>query len=241
MATSERRHISGKMRKTMNLSARKHRILAAADFLIVFMTLFALIVMYCGLDISQLLSAKGISMLKYFTVDANFLTVFAAILAFPHEIRASRDPSHKLPRGILLLLFACVVSLALTFLTVIFFLGPLLGWKKICEGSNLVMHLIMPVFVTGLFIWSGYGKHLRRQDLYVGLIPTILYGTGYLIHILMTDTSFGQHGNDWYGFAQWGVGMMAPVLLAAIGITWLITLAVWKIAGGGKTSRQKIV
>ena len=127
-----------------------------------------------------------------------------------------------------------MVSLCVTFLTVIFFLGPLLGWKKICEGSNLCMHLITPVYILLLFQYSGYGKEIAPGERFVGLIPTILYGSGYLIHILMTDTSFGEKGNDWYGFAQWGLGMLAPVLLLAIFLTWLITLGVWRLSGGKK-------
>lgn len=215
-----------------NPMKRRHLILAFADIFIVFLTLFALIVMYCGLDISQLLSAKGISMLKYYTVDANFLTAFAALLAIPWELRAAGNPGKALPHGILLLYFAGVVSLAVTFLTVIFFLGPLLGWAKICEGSNLCMHLIMPVFVLILFVWSGYGREISAGERIIGILPTALYGTGYLIHILMTDTSFGTNGNDWYGFAQWGLGMLAPVLLLAIFLTWLITIGVWRLSGG---------
>ena len=63
----------------------------------------------------------------FFTTDANILTAVASVIIAVYDIRILRGKADALPKYAELLKFVGVVSLMLTFATVIFFLVPLYG------------------------------------------------------------------------------------------------------------------
>ncbi len=207
---------------------------AISDIAVVVMILFALIVMYCGLDIGVLFSEKGISMFRYYTVDANFFTAAACIVCAPLEIKAYKNEQYGLPGWAVLFKFTGIVCLTLTFLVVVLFLMPMFGIEKMTEGSNVFMHFVIPVWCILTFVLSGQGKLVKKAFIPISLLPTFLYGIAYLIPILGSDlnTVVPSKHADWYGFAQVGPALIAPVFLLLIAVTYAIARAVWKMSGG---------
>lgn len=215
-------------------SRKWYLITAISDIAVVFMILFALVVMYCGLDIGVLFSEKGISMFRYYTVDANFFTAAACIVCAPLEIKAYKKEHYELPAWAVMFKFTGIVCLTLTFLVVVFFLMPMFGVKKMTEGSNVFMHFVIPVWCILTFCLSGQGKLVKKAFIPLSLIPTFLYGIAYLVPILGSGPGNvvpSKHA-DWYGFAQVGPVLLAPVFLLLIAITYGIARGVWKMSGG---------
>lgn len=215
-------------------SRKWYLITAVSDIAVVLMILFALIVMYCGLDIGVLFSDKGISMFRYYTVDANFFTGAACLVCAPMEFKAYKNEHYEFPLWAVMFKFIGIVSLALTFLVVVFFLIPMFGIDKMTEGSNVFMHFVIPVWCMLFFCLSGQGQRIRRELIPVSILPTVLYGIAYLIPLLGNDLNSiipGKH-QDWYGFAQVGPALIAPVFLIIIAANYLIARGVWKAAGG---------
>ena len=105
-------------------------------------TLYAFYLMYCRSEGN--LQARGFEAFKYFTVQSNvFGGVMAAVwLTFA---AAGRKRGKDIPRAVHLLKFAAAVSLGLTFLTVMVFLGRIYGYIPLLRGANLWFHLLVPL------------------------------------------------------------------------------------------------
>lgn len=220
------------------LNQRKYLFLALSDFFVVAAILFALFVLYCGMDIRILFSEKGVSMLKYYTVDANFLAGASCLICLPFEIYAAGRPGRRVPRWAGLLKFTGAVCLTLTFLVVVFFLWPMFGLKKVTEGADLFMHFVIPVWFVAVYCLSGEGASLSRRHLPAALIPTVLYGGIYLLRLLsMEEVTFGASG-DWYGFARWGRLILIPLFFLLLAVLYGIAFLLWRLAGGTPGRRK---
>ena len=214
------------------MNQKKAFLLACTDILTVFLILYALIVMYCGLDIGVLFSAAGAAMLRYYTVDANFLLGFSCLLCLPFDIRALTGSRREIPLWANLFKFTGVLCTTVTFLVVVCFLWPMFGWKPVSEGSNLFMHFVIPVLGALVYILSREAGRIPRRLLPAAVFPTFLYALVYMIRILQMETvSGGPHG-DWYGFARWGKGLCLPLFAAAVLLSYGIAWLLWKAGGG---------
>ena len=215
----------------------KYLALALSDLLIVFAILYALVVMYCGWDVGILFSDKGVAMLRYYTVDANFLAGISCLFCLPFELRAWRHPERGIPNWANLLKFTGVVCLALTFLVVALFLGPMFGLKKVTEGSNLFMHFVIPVWFVGIWIWSREGAAIRKRQLPVTLLPTLLYAAVYLVRLFSMEQIVTGAMDDWYGFGQWGKALLLPMTAFLFVALYGLARLLWRVSGGRRELR----
>lgn len=155
------------------------------------------------------LSSRGISSLKYYTVLSNLFSGLTALLFLSGRFRPF-VPFLKLTSA---------VSITLTFLTVLFFLGPVFGYGTMYYGDNLWFHMVIPLLCILEYL-TGERWHPEIRVRLRTLIPTILYGIGYTLHIFS-----GAPGADWYGFFRGGMvsGILIYIVLClAIYITGVI-------------------
>ncbi len=162
-------------------------------------------------------TTSGWNNLKYFTVQSNILM---GIISLWNLVSIKEHPYFVL---------AGTVSLALTALTVIAFLGPVFGWEIMYISFNLYMHAIIPALAILRFAVCRTGKEIAFSRIWMGSIPMILYGIGYAANIIANGIS---PQTDWYGFAMWGRLSIIPVFIIIFGITYLLGLILWKIGGG---------
>ena len=171
---------------------------------------------------SDFLSSSGLASLRYFTVLSNLLAGFSALVYIFSVFR--RGVSH----WVVILNLISTTAVALTFLTVFSFLGPLYGYQNMLRGSNLWLHLLIPVTAVLSFCLMNIDPlplYAARWPLFCPLI----YGTLYYINIVINGLGTWPHSNDWYGFMRWGtpVGFLifAFILLldglAALGLIGL--------------------
>ena len=108
-----------------------------------------------------------------------------------------------LPEWIHLLKFMSTAAVSLTMFTVLFFLGPTKGYKKVLSGTSFYMHLVGPLLaiISLCFLENqvklGFGKAL------LGMIPTVLYGAVYIYEVMVV----GEENGGWpdlYGFNRTG-------------------------------------
>ena len=138
---------------------------------------------------SAILASEGTQSLRYFTVLSNLFEGLVSIIWL-----ATRIPKKGTHLFEVLKLIACQ-SVFLTFVTVMAFLGPLLGYGVMFEGGNLWLHLVIPAVAAAEMIFFVREDFSIREVL-LGLIPVILYGTVY---------SVNPAWDDFYGFFQWGI------------------------------------
>ena len=159
-------------------------------------------------------AATGLRSLKYFTVLSNLLVGFAsAYYVYAYKTR-------KITHTLLRLKYVAMIGVMVTFLVVLVFLGPLLGYPMMYVGANLWMHLLIPLLALWEFLFLEQEEYNGTDTLYT-LIPLLLYGVGYLSNIIMNGTGV-HHSNDWYHFFSWGIPVGILILCVIVGFTWLI-------------------
>ena len=170
------------------------------------------------------LSAAGLSSLRYFTVLSNLLLGAAALLYAAWLIALLAGKAQALSRALRLLKYAGTVSVTLTFLTVMLFLGPTFGFGGMFRGSNLWFHLIIPLAALASFLLLERDGRLSFRDSLNAVVPMLLYGIGYIVNVLRYGIVPGDFSHDWYGFAQRSVLMAAVVFAVMLLGTWGIAL-----------------
>ncbi len=168
------------------------------------------------------LVAHGLSSLRYFTVLSNLLAcagsaVYAVCLA-----RLLRGSAAAVPQWAVVLKYAGAVSVALTFLTVVLFLGPTAkdGFCSMFLGSNLWFHLIVPLLAVADFCFLNPDGPLPFASSFLACVPMALYAVYYLANIL----AVGPEKGDWYGFLRGGVPMGAAISAINFLGTWGLAL-----------------
>jgi len=138
------------------------------------------------------LAATGLRSLKYFTVLSNLLEGLASVLflcSVPHSP---------------LLKYIAGIAVTLTFMTVLYFLGPVFGYAFMFRGANFWFHLVVPLLAIGEMLVMDDVRHSRKDSL-MTVLPLFIYGAFYMGNILLNGVGAWPQSNDWYGFARWGI------------------------------------
>ncbi len=163
----------------------------------------------------------GARCFRYFTVDSSILAAFAAAIMLWFELRGKR-----IPRWALLVKFIAAAAVGVTFFTVVFFLGPMMGYRAMFAGKNLFMHAITPIVSMGSFcLWEREEPLSVRQG-FLGVLPTAVYGALYLTMVVVIGAANGGWP-DFYGFnigGLWSVSMLV-MLAATAGLSQLLRFA----------------
>ncbi len=172
------------------------------------------------------LAANGFSSLKFFTVLSNLMN---GLIALIYAGRLIRDKEVTVPLKTAKL--AGVSAVTLTFLTVMLMLGPLYGYNTMFNGSNLWMHLVLPLLsIFSLLVWER-DVHIPSRSILWAVLPVLLYEIGYVLNLIINGIGTFPHSNDFYGFMQWGYGMAAVIAVSILAISCGIAAVFWKLGG----------
>ena len=169
------------------------------------------------------LSASGMKSLRYFTVLSNLLQGFASLAHITAVARVLAGRTACVARAVVRLKYAAVVSVSITFLTVMLFLGPVLGYRGMFAGPNLWFHLVVPLAAALDFCALDREGRVFFVDSIIALLPVALYGVFYGLNILINGMGEPGRSNDWYGFALGGAKTIPLAFL-------IIGLASWGVA-----------
>ncbi|MCR5230751.1 MAG: hypothetical protein K6D03_11555 [Solobacterium sp.] len=165
----------------------------------------------------------GLRCLKYFTVLSNLL---AMLVTAADVIFLSVTPAGtQLPAVLSYLNFMAAVSVGLTFMTVMVYLGRLYGYAEMLKGPNFHLHLSAPLLTVFCFLFFLPLSQITFAGTFIATLPMILYGIWYLANLLVN----GTENNDWYGFARGGMKTMPVVYAAMFLFTWIISVVLWLI------------
>lgn len=183
---------------------------------IVVLTIVGIIFMLTGKPEEGVLQSSGIENMKYYTVLTNVFcgTVAALYLVF---ILLKKDTGK-----IRVLKLAAVCGVAITFAVVAFMFGPLYGYPQFYKRGNLFFHLLLPVAAMAEFIIVKRERMPFRYTVW-SAIPTLLYGAGYLLNILINGIGGPwPDTNDFYAFLSWGwpvgIAIFAVITLSAFAV-----------------------
>ena len=145
--------------------------------------------------------------LRYFTAQSNVLCALASLAVAAARLGGS------VPAPVLLFKYVGTVSVLVTLLTVLVFLGPQYGYKPLFSGPDLWLHLICPLLA--LFSWLLWDRlPLTPGTTLLGVLPVLLYGLLYLRRVV-----FQQRWEDFYGFnrgGRWPISFAAMLVCTAL-------------------------
>lgn len=144
--------------------------------------------------------ARGLASLKYFTILSNLFEAIACIIWI-----YNRNEKIK---------YIATVSVTLTMMVTLLYLGPLFGYALMFAGVNFWLHLFVPLLsLLEVLLWNN--EKFTKKDNLLACLPLIIYGLFYLGNNLINGMGNWPHTNDWYGFLMWGypVGIIIFILL----------------------------
>lgn len=205
----------------MNTKAR-HILALVLDVATVIMVVVASIMMfnYGG----NALAVKGIYSLRYFTVQSNMLLGAILVIALPFDVSLLLGKRNESPLPIRVLNLVGTIGTTITMLTVLFFLGPTMGYAFMFSEANLLFHLLIPIAgLIRVIFFEGEGDSPKWQVSFFGLIHLFGYGLFYLFNVAIHN-GYGQTDYDWYGFGTNGLGIailtFVIMLVGAFFLTW---------------------
>ena len=162
----------------------------------------------------------GLNKFKFFTVDSNVLAALSLLVALPFNYIRIKS-GKALPTFCAVFSLVGVTSSTVTFMTVLCFLGPRLGYANMFLGNNLLLHLVCPVCMALSYIFDfGAEKKLKFRFTPLSLLPTVLYAALYFTMVMIT------HGwEDFYGFNAGGMWYVSGILMFAA--TYAIGVMLW--------------
>lgn len=130
--------------------------------------------------VQAVLVSSGWEVLVYFTVDSNVLLLISSGMLCTRLLRHGTEP---LPTPLLSFRSAAAAGTTLTFLVVLFYLGPLHGYGRVYSGENLLLHLVLPLLglVSLMFFEPG---ELPPKKLLWSMAPPLLYAVVTVIRVV---------------------------------------------------------
>lgn len=156
---------------------------------------------------------------RYFTTDSNILCALSCAAAVPYLLMSIGGGAVNLPSWIHGFRYAGTVTVTVTFLTVMFFLGPVFGYGKMLGGSGLWLHLLCPLMTLVSFLWSE--NNAPVGSVLPGILPVVLYGLVYLYQVVIRKEN---KWDDFYAFnrgGRWPLSMVA-MFAGALIISWAL-------------------
>ena len=166
------------------------------------------------------LMTHGLRSLKYYTVLSNLFSGLASALYVASLLASGGVPAP----WVLTLKLAGAAVVMVTFLTVVVFLGPTMGWEYMFNAGNLWMHLILPLAAAAdvcLFVPVGT---LPLVATFAPVAFTAVYGVFYLGRVLLHGRERDGVVYDFYGFLKWGEDKMALVVVIMLTLTWVLAV-----------------
>ncbi len=178
------------------------------------------------------LEARKASMpvvLRYFTSLSNIYCGIAGAILVLFRALELAGAIARIPLWLLLVKYSATAAVTVTFLTVMFFLGPVVvGYKPLLTKTGLWTHLLNPVLaVVSLLIWDkpegGFWIVL------FGLLPVVLYGVVYLYKVVLVPKRKGPEAGweDFYGFNHGGKWPLSFSAMMVGG--FLVSLLLWVV------------
>lgn len=166
----------------------------------------------------------GVRKLVFYTVDSNILAALALLITLPFKYRRLVNGG-PLPLFCVLLTFAGVVSTTVTFMTVILFLGPTMGFGGMYEGNNFFLHLLCPVLAVLSFVFDiSSDKKFKFRYTPIAVIPTAVYAAVYFVMVMVIGRENGGW-SDFYGFNAGGMWYVSCT--AIISSSYIFGVLLW--------------
>ncbi len=200
--------------------------LSIACNLIILLATVIIVVSYFFVPMKGGQKPPGVRKFRFFTTDSNLFSALACGFALFYELKNFNMSYVVLPHWVILLKFFSASTVLITFLTVLFYLGPKDGYINQFGGTSFYTHLAGPLLAIATLLIFEKGDSISIEEAFVGLIPFVAYFWVYLRQVVLTAQR-DDEGNlirgweDFYGFNSGGkwiitTALMTPIILAIV-------------------------
>lgn len=162
--------------------------------------------------------------IEYYTTDSNLLALISSLLFVIFIIS-----KNKIPRWLQLFKYITTICLTVTFLVVVFILGPMLDfdYEFLLFNNNLLLqHLLCPLFSIIVFLFFDDISILKIKDTFIGISLTIVYA---IILIILNYTKLVTGPYPFLKVYEQSLFMSIFWLITILGLSYLIALLLRKI------------
>ncbi len=167
------------------------------------------------------LVVTGLDSYKFFTTDSNILAALSSLVMIPYEIQILRGKRERLPHAAIVFKYIGMISVMLTFITVLVVLLPVYDVKFLLLGTAFHMHVSGPLLALVTFLFLETDSKIKLPETLLALIPVVIYGAVYLTEAVI----IGEENGGWMDFYTFNRGglwyIIMPVILAE---TYLIAV-----------------
>ena len=149
----------------------------------------------------------GLKAFRFFTTLSNVLCGIAGLCV------AATLHGADLPYGVWLLKYFGTSTVTVTFLTVMLFLGPAAGYKKMLSRDSFYMHLLGPLLALISFCFLERQYELTLSLSLLSLVPVFLYGAVYLYQVVIAE-----NWEDFYGYNKNGKWPLSFAAMMVAGV-----------------------
>ena len=166
---------------------------------------------------------------RFFTTLSNLFSAVACGIYLIFQLIGCVSCGVVIPHWVVLLKYFSTSTVALTFLTVILYLGPISGFDKMFTQRNFHMHLMGPLMAILAFCFLEKGTKLTLEENFVAVIPMLIYGLYYTKQVIFA-AEWDEKGNlikgweDFYHFKKMGHWVIALCVMTTA--TFLVALLV---------------
>lgn len=154
------------------------------------------------------MAVAGVRCFRFFTNDSNILSALASLVILPFLWKK------RVPMWAAVLKYVGAVSVTVTLLTVVLFLGPTQGYGRMFVGVCLYLHLICPLLSIASVYLPESDRPLPQHAWLFGMLTVAVYGAVYIAMVLIT-----RRWPDFYGFARggyWYISLPAMLIFGAL-------------------------
>ena len=166
------------------------------------------------------MEVTGALCFRYFTIDSNILAAIASLLLLPCEVRRITGKSDAVPPALSVLKLAGTAAVTITFVVVLVFLGPTMGYGKMFEGTNIFLHALCPVLAIVSFLFFDGGSPLSAKQSRPALLPTVVYGLVYLLMVVILTEAKGGWP-DFYSFNARGLWPISVIVMFSVNVLFV--------------------
>ena len=217
------------------MASKKNNIISLIlNLIIITSTIYAISLFFTTTPDKGNMQVTGMEFLRFFTNLSNIFVSVASLIMIVFNIRNMRTGSDVFPKWAMLLKFTATVSISVTFITVVVFLGPMFmamgqSYWVMFAGNCFFLHFTTPVIAIISILFFEKCETFEKKFAFLGLLPTVLYSIVYVVMVVFIGKDNGGWP-DFYGFTFGGKMYLVPIsLIAMYGLTILLSLVEWKI------------
>lgn len=174
-----------------------------------------------------------------FTTDSNIVCAAASLVIAIFDVKLITGQCKVIPFTVQIIKYIGTVSVFVTFIVVLTFLGPKLGYiNTLFMGTSVYMHLLGPLLAILSFCVLDQGRPLKKIWIFPGAATVFVYGVYYLIRYVFNEPADSNY-YDFYGFNIGGFWYISFIVMnaAAVGLAAVVRLLhniQYKISGRTK-------